>query len=209
METTSPRVAANRANAQKSTGPTSPEGKDKVSQNARSHGLTSSKLVLSHEEQAEFNRMRAGFLASYRPVNQAELAIVERIANSYWRLQRAEGIETALLDELMHTILEEHPGLDPDQALAKVFTLDSEAKKMRLFLRYRSAIEREYHRALADLRRAQKERWQAEVTEDFPENGFVSYGHTEAEETEAAETPVIPFPASLSSREVLNSSTPV
>ncbi|MGH9632507.1 MAG: hypothetical protein ACRD7E_29730, partial [Bryobacteraceae bacterium] len=148
---------------------------------------------------AEFNRMRAGFLASYRPVNQAELAIVERIANSYWRLQRAEGIETALLDELMHAILEEHPGLDPDQALAKVFTLDSEAKKMRLFLRYRSAIEREYHRALADLRRAQKERRQAQATEGFPENGFVSYAHTEAEDTEDAaedaETPVIPFPS--------------
>ncbi|MGH9632501.1 MAG: hypothetical protein ACRD7E_29700, partial [Bryobacteraceae bacterium] len=148
---------------------------------------------------AEFNRMRAGFLASYRPVNQAELAIVERIANSYWRLQRAEGIETALLDELMHAILEQNPGLDPDQALAKVFTLDSEAKKMRLFLRYRSSIEREYHRALADLRRAQKERRQGEATEGFPEvgmdNGFVSYGHSEGED---AETPVIPFPASPS-----------
>ncbi|MGH9626848.1 MAG: hypothetical protein ACRD7E_00570, partial [Bryobacteraceae bacterium] len=78
-----------------------------------------------------------------------------------------------------------------------VFTLDSEAKKMRLFLRYRSAIEREYHRALADLRRAQKERWQAQATEGFPEmgldNGFVSYGHSGPEHAAAT---VIPFPVS-------------
>src|SRR5215470_3200783 len=39
--TTSPlRIAANRRNAQKSTGPRTPEGKDRSSRNARKHGLS-------------------------------------------------------------------------------------------------------------------------------------------------------------------------
>src|SRR5438552_2753171 len=47
---------ANRLNAQKSTGPRSAEGKDKVSQNALTHGLTAEKhTVLPGEDAGEYD----------------------------------------------------------------------------------------------------------------------------------------------------------
>ncbi len=52
--TTAPQLSANRQNALASTGPKSPEGKAVVSQNAVRHGLTSTKFLLSNEEQPEF-----------------------------------------------------------------------------------------------------------------------------------------------------------
>jgi hypothetical protein len=46
MSASAARQTANTANAQLSTGPTSPEGKASSSQNARKHGLTASELVI-------------------------------------------------------------------------------------------------------------------------------------------------------------------
>lgn len=42
------RIAANRANAQKSTGPKTPEGKANAAQNARRHGFRAKSLMPSH-----------------------------------------------------------------------------------------------------------------------------------------------------------------
>src|SRR5438105_14656593 len=47
------RQSANAANAQLSTGPRTEEGKARSSQNARSHGLTASHLVISDHDPSE------------------------------------------------------------------------------------------------------------------------------------------------------------
>jgi hypothetical protein len=49
------QIRANQANAQLSTGPRSPEGKERVSQNARRHGLNSH--VILPEDQPEFDAL--------------------------------------------------------------------------------------------------------------------------------------------------------
>ena len=48
---------ANRRNAQKSTGPKTPEGKSAVSMNALRHGLRARSVVLPGEDRAEFNQL--------------------------------------------------------------------------------------------------------------------------------------------------------
>jgi len=53
--TTEARTVANRLNAQKSTGPQTPEGKAVVSQNALKHGLSARRDVIITENQAEFD----------------------------------------------------------------------------------------------------------------------------------------------------------
>jgi len=56
--TTEARIHANRLNAQKSTGPTTPQGKAVVSQNALKHGLSARHDVITTESQADFHPHR-------------------------------------------------------------------------------------------------------------------------------------------------------
>ncbi len=56
------QVSANRKNAQKSTGPRTPEGKAVVSENAVKHGLSARKVVIHGEDRAEFDRFRGQLL---------------------------------------------------------------------------------------------------------------------------------------------------
>jgi len=65
---------ASRRNAKKSTGPKTPEGKDKVRFNAIQHGLYSSTLVLDCENKALYNDLYLGFHARFRPVDVVELS---------------------------------------------------------------------------------------------------------------------------------------
>ena len=53
------RLAANRANAAKSTGPRTPEGKARSSQNARKHQFTGSTFAVVRLEDLQFDRLKA------------------------------------------------------------------------------------------------------------------------------------------------------
>ena len=75
------RLAANRANAARSTGPRSAQGKARSAQNSRKHGFTASVFaVVRLEELDEVARLREDLIACYRPVNSQELFAIERIA---------------------------------------------------------------------------------------------------------------------------------
>jgi hypothetical protein len=68
------RLAANRANAAKSTGPRIPAGKAHSSQNARKHIFTGSTFaVVRLEDLQEIARLRDDLIAVYQPVNSQEL----------------------------------------------------------------------------------------------------------------------------------------
>ncbi|MFN0167601.1 MAG: hypothetical protein ACKV22_14320, partial [Bryobacteraceae bacterium] len=61
------QITANRANARKSTGPKTPAGKVRSSQNALRHGLASRQIVLNTEDEAAFQALYAEFLDEYQP----------------------------------------------------------------------------------------------------------------------------------------------
>jgi hypothetical protein len=87
------KMAANRANAQKSTGPRTAEGKARVSQNAVIHGLRSEMIVLPNEDPAEFEAMRDGFFEDWKPPTETRRVLVERVAAGAWRLRRCVKLE--------------------------------------------------------------------------------------------------------------------
>src|SRR5512135_2584972 len=87
--TTEAQTEANRANAQKSTGPRTPEGKAKVAQNAVKHGLLAKDAVVVGEDLEAFDLFRDQFRAELAPVGLAESLLAERIVGLFWRLQRA------------------------------------------------------------------------------------------------------------------------
>lgn len=88
---------ANRANALKSTGPTSEAGKLAVRLNATRHGLLSQAPVMAGESEEEYNALRAQLESELVPVGIVEGQLCERIAGALWRLRRLSHIEAGLL----------------------------------------------------------------------------------------------------------------
>jgi hypothetical protein len=92
------RLAANRLNAQKSTGPKTTTGKAAASMNALKHGaLAHSLVVLGHhvrESPRDFKKLCAEFYASLAPVGPMEEMLVDQIITATWRLRRARLAET-------------------------------------------------------------------------------------------------------------------
>jgi hypothetical protein len=90
------RVAANRANARKSTGPRLPEGKQRASQNARKYGLSLPVLrdpELAPEVEALSRQIAAG--------NEAVLPIARDIAEAQIDLSRVRRLRAELIDRAL------------------------------------------------------------------------------------------------------------
>src|SRR5450755_2142803 len=91
------RLAANRANAAKSTGPKSPAGKTRSARNARKHGFTASTFtVVRLEDLNEVANLAADATAVYQPINSQEQFAVERIALCQQSLIRVARLESGL-----------------------------------------------------------------------------------------------------------------
>ena len=96
---TSPaQIDANRANARRSTGPITDEGKARSSQNARVHGLCSRQLHIADEEEAAiFTSLRDALSTELVPEGELELLHFETILHSQWNLRRCRRNEAKLL----------------------------------------------------------------------------------------------------------------
>lgn len=88
---------ANRANALKSTGPTSIEGKAVVRLNATRHGLLSSAPVMAGEDAEEYAEFCAQMQNDLKPVGILETQLAQRMAGALWRLRRLSHIEAGIL----------------------------------------------------------------------------------------------------------------
>jgi hypothetical protein len=94
------QIEANRRNALKSTGPTSPEGKERSRCNAVRHGLTAETVIAALEDAEDYQAFEAAVIADYDVESAVERELVLRLASVLWRLRRATGIETALFESV-------------------------------------------------------------------------------------------------------------
>ena len=189
---TAAKLAANRANAQRSTGPADTT---QTRFNSVKHGLTGKQAVLPGESQEAYDGLRAGFLADLKPRSTIEHFLAERIIAAAWRLLRLQRMETALYRDRINTFLSEQPGADPDEALAALWVDPAEANRMRLMQRYQTAAQREFDKAIAEFRKARQQQETEDIAlaairhaiEDepaaliqselkIPDSGFVSHG---------------------------------
>jgi hypothetical protein len=92
------QIEANRRNALKSTGPTTPEGKERSRRNALRHGLTAETVIATLEDAEDYQAFEAAVIADYDAESAVERELVLRLASVLWRLRRASGIETALFE---------------------------------------------------------------------------------------------------------------
>jgi len=94
------QIEANRRNALKSTGPTTPEGKERSRRNALRHGLTAETVIGGLEDPEDYQAFEAAVTRDYDVESAVERELVLRLASVLWRLRRATGIETALFDSV-------------------------------------------------------------------------------------------------------------
>ena len=128
---------ANRRNAQKSTGPKTPEGKSAVSMNALRHGLRARTVVLPGEDPTEFHQLCDDLQAEWTPQSRTEQFYVEQMAVSQWKLTRMEVVEVNIFKDT-----------DAKSQLSRLDQLwQAECR-----------LERSYARAQRELQRLQKSR---------------------------------------------------
>ncbi len=93
-------IAANRRNAQQSTGPRTEQGKSNSRMNALKHGRSSRPLPVRLEAEpdghAEYEQLLDELTAAHCPANASERLLVEDIAGLRWQRRRAERAQAAL-----------------------------------------------------------------------------------------------------------------
>ncbi len=93
LMTSNKKIAANRANAENSTGPKTESGKSKSRLNATKHGAYALQRVIYGESEEEYQELSNNILAETAPQTEIECAIVDQIIGDIWRLRRIERAE--------------------------------------------------------------------------------------------------------------------
>src|SRR5450631_557072 len=106
------QYAANRLNALKSSGPTSPQGRARSSMNALRHGLTARVVVLPSEDMAAYKAFSVEIVDSLDAQTPVERQFAQTVADNQWRINRIRSIEDGMLgmarrDRLQDSLLAE------------------------------------------------------------------------------------------------------
>ena len=170
------QLAADLANAAKSTGPTSEPGKAHCSHNACKHGLSSANFtVIRLKDTEEIAHLRADLISVYQPVNSQELFALEQMAIRQQAMLRAARFEAGLFSACLNECLESDGsarfplpedvtyGIEVTVAQNRNYMLADgflrlahQSKGIQLFLRYQAQAERLYRRAVEDFERVRK-----------------------------------------------------
>ena len=144
------QIQANRANAKRSTGPVTEEGKQSSSQNARCHDQLSSCIVLKAECPPLFDELMNSLIDEFQPQTANETALIETMAVARWKLTRNWIWQTALLE--VEIVKQDHSaGSDPVIAALAFKSLADNSHSLHLLHRYEVSLDRQYSRALNNL----------------------------------------------------------
>jgi hypothetical protein len=156
----SARDEVNRANALRSTGPKTEEGKQRSSLNALRHGLTGQIVVMPSEDLEAYQNHLKSFTDEYKPEGATEQNLVQALADASWRLNRVAALETNLLTLGMAKEVEilTNPDQPVDQAFATAGALERQSKALANLSIHSQRLSRQYERTVVQLRALQKER---------------------------------------------------
>src|SRR5262249_5150540 len=103
------KLEANRRNAEKSTGPKTPEGKERSSQNGLTHGLTSKKCpIWPGENEEEYRELQDALTRDLKPRGAMQREMVEDIVQTRWKIRRVPDLEAELMWREQEQIAKDH-----------------------------------------------------------------------------------------------------
>ena len=89
--------AANRRNAQRSTGPRTTRGRAAVRSNHLQHGFYGRVAIPDFEDTAGYHAVLDDYLADLHPAGAVETELVHRLVMELWKLRRLEHLERTFL----------------------------------------------------------------------------------------------------------------
>ena len=144
------QFAANQANAQKSTGPRSVEGKSVSRFNALKHGIDAQSIVIPGEDPEEYDALAEAYHREYRPESPSEAFHIQTMLRAAWQKLRLARVEAGLTRTL---IAESNGG-----SLAAALLADTPAAKLLARVQRQIAgFERVWHRADTAFRRTRRQ----------------------------------------------------
>jgi hypothetical protein len=183
MMSTERQRDANRKNAEKSTGPTSEEGKAASSRNSWKHGLRALAVVYPDEDGEEYLLHLVSLRLERRPKGPLEAFLVERMAQCMWKIWRTYRLESEFIElgigsaDQSLRLAAQDPKVPkwfreaaaaaegPQGATTALIELTNprSAPALLLLFRYRAEAERALYKALHELERIQAARKSAET----------------------------------------------
>jgi len=154
------QLAANRANAQLSTGPRTEAGLAKSSKNAVKSALTGRTVLLPTDDVEEYARFLADFEQHHKPVGPIESELLQIIVDCHWRLRRIQELEYALYAHGEEQFAEAFADLPPMDQRSKIVlqTHLTYQKELRNLHIQEARLDRKRRQALKELDELQSER---------------------------------------------------
>ena len=134
------KLAANRANALRSTGPRTPAGKARSRRNALKSGVLATKLLVPPEDRAYVARLHADIRAEIQPASPVEEHLVNRFVDIAWRLQLIVRYENRGVQERLRAL-----AANPDHRAPQPATPNAHFNTM---MRCESFLNRVFHETL-------------------------------------------------------------
>ena len=161
------QIEANRLNAEKSTGPRTPEGKKRSSLNATRHGLTGQVVVLPAEDLEAYHAFTGAITASFNPEGANECQLANSYATYQWLINRAAAIEDNMFSV---GVMENGDTLDTDNpeahaALSNAKTYRNDCREFERLSMYAQRLVNQSDKVLRQLKQCQLERQQRENAE--------------------------------------------
>jgi hypothetical protein len=153
------KLAANRANAKKSTGPRTPEGKARSSLNAVVHGLAARRQVLPNEDRRAFDAFARALRQDLRPAGAVQALLVEEVIEAAWKLRRAAAAQERVVRHalLRYAGAARKQALTPGRLLADAINGDARAEPFMTLEHYSERLQRSFFSALRRLERARRQ----------------------------------------------------
>src|SRR5947209_6188942 len=162
------QIAANRLNAEKSTGPRTEAGQQRSALNALRHGLTGQVVVLPQEDIQAYTAFSAAMVEHFAPEGPVEVQLAQSYANCQWRINRVASLEDnmfslGIMEGVADNLNIEHPEVHIATSHARTFR--QEANEFQKLSMYATRLVNQSVKILKQLKDTQLERQQREDAE--------------------------------------------
>ncbi|MHB9026829.1 MAG: hypothetical protein ACYC7E_22070 [Armatimonadota bacterium] len=174
---------ANRLNAQKSTGPRTPEGKARSSKNALKHGFFAREVLIPDENAEEFTDFVREMRRDLKPIGTLEEVLASQVVAGAWRLKRLARIEAGVFTDLLsgtrrRWVNENHycsttpkgdplPPIPEEVIWGRILEATPHGgEPLDKLSRYQTLVTRDFYRALKELHHLQAARPQTDLFDD-------------------------------------------